>query len=317
MSQTPDWDSAWQGLEPKQPRSRRGCYPWALAAAALLTLAVLALAVFARQRGADDGGGLVLPGTVTPATVAPGETAAPGATATPGTGLAATATLPGELLTPSPPPETNVVAGRFAPILDGDPADWAGQPAYTSPYTVFTGDTWDGSDDLAATWQIGWDETFLYIAVSVADDVHSQSQTGNQAFRGDSVELQIDADRGGDLGPTLSTDDFQISLSPGDFGALQPSAWLFQGTAGGDMGDAPAGNLITVLARPTDGGYTLEAAIPWRDLNIAPTPGLVIGLAVNVNDNDHPGTAAQELMKSNLPGRRFGDPTTWGTLTLQ
>lgn len=317
MSQTPDWDSAWQGLEPKQPRPRRGCYTWALLAAALLTLAVLALAVFARQRDADDGTGLLLPGTDTPATAAPGETAAPGATATPGAGLAATATLPGEMLTPTPPPQADVVAARFAPILDGDPADWAGQPTYASPYTVFTGDTYDGSDDLAATWQVGWDETFLYFAFSVADDIHSQSQTGNQTFRGDSVELQIDADRRGDFGPALSGDDFQVSLSPGDLGALRPSAWLFQGTAGGDMGDAPAGNLITVLARPSAGGYTLEAAIPWRDLGITPAPGLVIGLAVNVNDNDHPGTAAQELMKSNAPGRRFGDPTTWGTLTLQ
>lgn len=83
------------------------------------------------------------------------------------------------------------------------------------------------------------------------------------------------------------------------------------------MVDAPAGHTITVAARPSADGYTLEAAIPWYDLGIAPAPDLVIGLAVNANDNDHPGTAAQELMKSNVPGRRFGDPTTWGTLTLQ
>jgi hypothetical protein len=61
----------------------------------------------------------------------------------------------------------------------------------------------------------------------------------------------------------------------------------------------------------------LEAAIPWRDLNLTPSSGLVIGLAVNVNDNDRPGSAVQEMMKSNMAGRRFGDPTTWGTLTLQ
>ena len=72
-----------------------------------------------------------------------------------------------------------------------------------------------------------------------------------------------------------------------------------------------------MAARPSVDGYTLEAAIPWVDLRLTPTPGLIIGLAVNANDNDRRGTAAQEVMTSNVPGRRFGDPTTWGTLTLQ
>jgi hypothetical protein len=296
-----------------------------MAAAVVLTLAVLALAVFARQRGTGNDTGLLLPGTDPAATAAPGEvTTDPGqATTAPGEatpavpGLAATATLPGEAATPTLPPASDVVAGRFAPILDGDPSDWTTLPFYTSPYTVFTGDGWDGSDDLAPTWWVGWDDVYLYFAFSVVDDSHVQTQSGSGAFRGDSLELQIDTDRAGDFGPTLSADDFQISLSPGDFGALPPSAWLFQGTAGGDMLDAPGGHTIVVAARPTADGYTLEAAIPWVDLGLTPSPGLVIGLAVNANDNDTPGTAAQELMKSNVPTRRFGDPTTWGTLTLQ
>ena len=318
MSGTPDWDNTWQGLEPQQPRSRRGCYGWGLAAAVVLTLAVLALAAFARQRATGDGSGLVLPGTDQPATAAPSEaTTAPNEATPPGPGLAATATLPGDAPTPTLPPASDVVAGRFEPILDGDPADWSGFPFYTSPYTVFTAEEWDGSDDLAATWWVTWDDVYLYFAFSVADEIHAQTQSGDLAFRGDSLELQIDTDRAGDFGPSLSPDDFQVSLSPGDFGALPPSAWLFQGTAGGDMLDAPAGHSIFVTARPTADGYTLEAAIPWSDLGIVPTPGLVIGLAVNANDNDRAGVAAQEMMKSNAPGRRFGDPTTWGTLTLQ
>jgi hypothetical protein len=164
---------------------------------------------------------------------------------------------------------------------------------------------------------VSWDDANLYLVVNVADDIHAQNQTGNQAFRGDSVELQIDTDRAGDYGPSLSPDDFQISLSPGDFAGLPPSAFRFQGTNGGDMLDAAAPHSIFVAARPSGAGYILEAAIPWRDLGLTPAAGLVIGLAVNVNDNDRPGTAAQEMMKSNAPNRRFADPTTWGTLTLQ
>ena len=101
------------------------------------------------------------------------------------------------------------------------------------------------------------------------------------------MELQIDTDRPGDFGPRLSSDDFQVSLSPGDFGALPPSAWLFQGTPGGDMLDAPAGHTIVVAARPTADGYTLEAAIPWTDLG--PRNGLRLKLRKTVRvQHAHP-----------------------------
>ena len=72
-----------------------------------------------------------------------------------------------------------------------------------------------------------------------------------------------------------------------------------------------------VAARQMAQGYHLEAAIPWQDLSLSPTPGLVIGLALNVNDNDTPGTAVQEVMKSHVATRAFQDPSSWGSLTLR
>ena len=317
-----EWDTAWQGMEPEQPRPKRGGLVIALAAAVFLSLGACALAYFVMQQRTTVEPGLTLPGDETATTVAAAGTEQPAAaTDTPaGLAVAATATLPGGFATPpQPPPASDVVAPRAAapPSLDGDASEWAGLPVYSSPYVVFTGDTWDGSDDLAASWQVSWDDANLYFIVNVADDIHAQNQTGNQAFRGDSIELQVDADRAGDYGPALSPDDFQLSLSPGDFGAIAPSAFRFQGTASGEMRDATAPHTIALTAIPTGAGYVLEATIPWRDLGLAPTPGLVIGLAVNVNDNDLPGTAAQEMMTSSAPNRRFADPTTWGTLTLQ
>jgi hypothetical protein len=311
-----DWDRSWQGLEPAQPRTNRTGLVVGLLAAAFMTLGICALGYFVlQQRAAGAEPGLTPPG--------PDETEpAVGEEATEegGAAVAPTVTLPGEFATPElPPPASDVVAPRAAAPLtiDGDPLDWAGLPSYSSPYIVFTDDAWDGSDDLAASWQVSWDDANLYFVANVADDTHAQNQTGNQTFRGDSIELQIDSDRAGDYGPSVSPDDYQIALSPGDFAGIPPSAFRFQGTNDDQMLDAPTPHSIIVFASSSGSGYALEAAIPWRDLGITPTPGLVIGLAVNVNDNDRPGTAAQEMMKSSTPERRFDDPTTWGTLTLQ
>lgn len=318
-----DWNTTWQGMEPEQPRTTRTALLVGLIAAAFLTLGVIVLGYFALQQRAPAEPGLTLPGeeqtdaAVGEATAQPVEAAM---TEESESSMAPTVTLPGAFVTPPlPPPASEVVAPRAvaAPTIDGDAVEWGSLPIYSSPYLVFTSNSWDGSDDLAASWQVSWDEANLYLVVNVADDIHAQNQTGNQTFRGDSVELQIDADRPGDFGPSVSLDDYQIALSPGDFAGIPPSAFLFQGTNNGEMRDAAAPHGITVAAISSGSGYVLEAAIPWRDLGLAPMPGLVIGLAVNVSDNDQPGAAAQEMMKSSAPNRRFGDPTTWGTLTLQ
>jgi hypothetical protein len=77
------------------------------------------------------------------------------------------------------------------------------------------------------------------------------------------------------------------------------------------------GHGIQVAALPSTTGYALEAAIPWSNLGINPQPGLQMGIALNVNDNDTPETAVQEVMKSQVASRRFGDPTSWGTIVLR
>jgi len=318
----PEWDQAWQGMEPEQPRPRRSIYWIALAAAIFLLLGASAIGYFVLQQRTMPEPGLSLSGeeTATPAGAGATEPGTAATDAAGGPSVAPTVTLPGDLATP---PQSSVALDAVAPrattqiMIDGDAAEWAGMPVFSSPHIVFTADSWDGSDDLAASWQMVWDDVALYLIVNVADDIHAQNQLGNQTFRGDSIELQIDADRAGDFGPSLGPDDFQITLSPGDFDNVPPSAFRFQGTSSGSMLDAPGQHSIVVVATPSDAGYLLEAAIPWRDLNITPSAGLVIGLAVNVNDNDRPGTAVQEMMKSSAPSRRFGDPTSWGTLTLE
>lgn len=233
--------------------------------------------------------------------------------------------LPPPVITVFPPSteEPGIVAADVTavdldtpPTVDGRLDEWAAVTPVLSAFPVYQDSAWDGTDDLTVTWRLGWDSQYLYFAVSVLDDIHAQSQTDEQIFRGDSVEVQIDADRAGDFGPELNADDFQLTFSPGDFNALPPAAHRWQGNAGQFIG--VAADHIIVEAVQTSEGYDLEAAVPWGELEISdPFSGLVVGVALNATDNDQPGEAIQEVYKSHVETRLYADPTSWGTLTLR
>lgn len=239
-------------------------------------------------------------------------TAAAGTTET-----AAPTPAAGGSATTAPTAQADFVASRLAqpPALDGSPADWPDGPAISSAFQVYARAGWDGSADLEATWRVGWDANNLYVLVTVVDERHVQTQTGNQMFRGDSVEIQIDTNPAANA-PQVNPSTFQLLLSPGNFADLAPSAFRFQGTGGGQILDA-TGHSIQVGAARTGEGYILEAAIPWRDLNFTPDEGELLGIALNANDNDRPDEAVQEVMMSSSPGRTLTDPRTWGTMVLE
>lgn len=335
MSYQPDeFEDTWADLVPEQPDSRERWPLWLAIGAIVLVLVCLCLAggYFVTQEFFPElvqrpdpliptlpATGTVESGEVTTPTtpVAPPPTVI--ISPSPSQELAPTATIVIEAPTEPVTNADDVVAIRLAapPTVDGNLDEWAGAPVFESAHLVYQFSGWDGTDDLTALWRLVWDISNLYIGVEVADDVHVQTQNGNQIFRGDSVDMQFDTNRAGDWGPELSPDDFQITFSPGDFATLPPSAFRFQGTANGQILDAPGGNNVSLKAQQTANGYRLEAAIPWSDLNLTPAEGLVIGLALNANDNDSPGTAVQEVMKSHIATRTLTDPTGWGTLTLQ
>lgn len=312
-SQQDEWDEEWTGLEPgRNGANSWGCWIGFVLLSFILLAICVAGAYLAWQR-LDfqlQPGPLLMPPTAVSSSEMTADAANLPVSETPS--FAPTVTLA------AAEANGNVEAGQlsFVPLLDGDLQEWSEVPAHESQYRVYNVPGWDGTDDVRAHWRLGWDEINLYVSVDVEDDTHVQTQTGNQIFKGDGVSLQIDSDRDADFGPGLNSDDFQINLSPGDFGGIPPSAFRFRGSNSGGASDAP-GHSVVIAARKTESGYTLEAAIPWQDLNINPAPGLVIGLALNVNDNDTPGTAEQEVMNSHVATRTFRDPTSWGTLTLR
>lgn len=241
----------------------------------------------------------------TPAPPTPTATAQPTATVTP-------------LPTPPPVSRADLRAAAWAtpPVFDGLVDEWRPIQGYTTPHITAQSGSWDGSRDVDAVWWLGWDAQFLYVAVAVVDNVHVQTQPAQFAYRGDSLELQIDTDRDGDFGPEVSADDFQYVISPGNFLADVPAgAYRFRGGGNLGMADYP-GTGATVQSRRTADGYTLEARIPWSDMGVRPQAGLTLGVALSLNDNDTLDSAEQEVMLSHVPARAWLDPTSWGTLTL-
>jgi hypothetical protein len=212
------------------------------------------------------------------------------------------------------PNESPAYAARLEtpPVVDGDISDWA-TVAFLVDRCTFGCSAWSGLDDAYATYQLGWDSAALYVAVKVADDAHVQLARGARLYRGDSIEVQFDANLRGDFSrTTLSGDDFQIGLSPGDLDGLAPEAyrWFPSGFAG------PVA-AITVRARETDTGYMLEARIPWSVFGATPRAGDLFGFVVSISDNDAAGTQQQQSLISSVSTRKLYDPTTWGTLVLE
>ena len=198
-----------------------------------------------------------------------------------------------------------------APTIDGDLGEWEGSPIAIDQ-NVYGAANWSGIEDSYGHFFAGWDDTALYLAVSVTDNTFVQVSTGRMMFKGDIIELQFDADLQGDFfSSRLSSDDYQIGLSPGNFGSIGTGAyrWYPIGLAGSAAG-------VTLEAVSTDQGYDLEAAIPWTLFAVVPEAGDSFGFALSISDNDLVGQAVQQSMVSTVKSRTLTNPTTWGTLVL-
>lgn len=242
--------------------------------------------------------------TPTPTAIPPTETASPTATST--TAPAATGL---------PQRSAGSVSAAYlssAPTIDGDWGEWT-SAAYPMRSVVFGAGSWQNADDLEGSYRIGWDSTYLYIAVKVLDDVYKQGASGADIYKGDSIEILLDTNLYGDFYyNVLSPDDYQLGISPGRpdvNGDREAYLWFPQNIAGS--------RAFTIGAVQSDGLYRLEAAIPWSLFGVTPYAGQHFGFAISVSDNDDTSQNVQQSMISNIGTRRLTQPTTWGELILK
>lgn len=239
-------------------------------------------------------------------------TAAPAATATSVAIATATKIPPSATPVTRPGPAIKAAYLATAPKIDGDWGEWK-TDAYPARFVVFGAGNWKNADDLEGSFRVGWDNTYLYVAAKVLDDSYVQIASGDEIYKGDSIEILFDSDLWGDFAVrSLSNDDYQIGISPGnDEIGGQTSAYLWYPSG-------KAGNLsdVKIAAVSSLGVYRVEFAIPWKTLGVNPASGSQFGFGFSVSDNDKSGTKEQQSMVSNLKDRNFLDPGTWGILTL-
>lgn len=233
-------------------------------------------------------------------------------TVPPATIINASATPSGPRVRPNGP-TIHAARALTTIVIDGNLGEWAALPNIIDT-AVYQPVHWAGPADQSAVFALAWDDGNLYLAAHITDDVHVQTQLGELIFEGDSLEVLLDADLAGDFDTTtLSGDDFQLGLTPGENKIGGPDAYLwFPHSAAG----RPANVTVAAYQDETGTGYYLEAAIPWALFNASPAAKQTYGFALSASDNDTPDTAEQQSMISTSPVRRLANPTTWGTLML-
>lgn len=244
---------------------------------------------------------------------------------TPADGRATPTLAPTSTLRPTETPPAGAPVADFsllyvppdeAPALAVDDPFWETQEGIALTHIVEQAATWDNTLDISAVWKLAYDDGNLYGHVTVVDDVIAQTQPPRFAYRGDSVELEIATV--GALGERATPTDYQYILSPGNFSDLPPGAFRFSGKDNTGVMVDDWGTNAQVVARRTPDGYVLAFQIPLFDMRVyqPPSAGVQIRVALNINDNDDPAIAKQELMLSNVPTRRWSQPSSWGTVTF-
>ena len=148
--------------------------------------------------------------------------------------------------------------------------DWHIQP--TNQLRNIVGGSISGGQDLAATWQTSWDNKHLHIRVDTTDDRFVKDSAA--PWSDDSIEVFVDAD--GSRGTSFDgRNDFHFIFRWSDNQVNLSKSSPRRANLG----------VIQSMTR-NHKGYTLETSIPWTTLGVHPQKGAIIGLEVQVNDDD-------------------------------
>lgn len=202
------------------------------------------------------------------------------------------------------------------PAIDGRLDDWQGNMSTVidSVYQVERISPWTPGD-ISARMGVQWDDTNLYMAVEVTDDVQDQQQTvSGNLWNGDSIQIAID--------PTSETipglkgySEFGFALNHS--GNVLKHRWTApRGRTTGEFANAKCEIIRDDAQKKT----FYEISIPWSELipegGSVPVKGNILGIAAVINDMDQDG-AIRGWIKYMEGISTSKDPSQFGKLILE
>jgi hypothetical protein len=206
-------------------------------------------------------------------------------------------------------------------VIDGKLGDWdeRGTTAVTA-HGKPERKVWRDQADLSATLRLRWDKKHLYLAANVYDNVLQRRAPAGKSYQSDGIELFLGLD-GQSKATALKLEnvtgkrgryDYQILLAPGMTSGLYPHA-----TAWNCNLKSPAG--MSVASTEFDGGYTIEAAIPWQELkkDFIPVKGMNMLFTYQIADTDSKQHPTQKKIYWAGDDSNFRSSQNWGGLVLR
>ncbi len=204
---------------------------------------------------------------------------------------------PASMQSEAPDPNQPVIALR--PVQDSsDPFTLEHPIAFNQ---VLEGKDWN-KKDFYGRWQVHWDAHYLYLAVKVMDDRVMHDSTA--ATDDDSVELFISNQAQRD-----ATMDGKTAFH-----------LVFSATHAVQLGEHSAPLSDTALRqihsdfRTEKDGYTCAVRVPWQILGVRPHIRQIIGMEVQINDDDDGGARDKRLGWFAQQNQAATNPSLWANV---
>jgi hypothetical protein len=196
------------------------------------------------------------------------------------------------------------------PVIDGSIQEWDKFESFSDFVPTIRKEYYTSHADISGTFYSCWDDDNFYFAVQVVDDVFNQKYTGNQLNKGDSITIVFDTELEEDMQISFySGDDYRIDFSPGNFSDIFAESFMYWPF------NAPPRGVTIASTRLANGGYLIEASIPWYNFtNYIPNDEDVLGFTVSILDTDN--LEINDLAISSSKVFEFNNVSTLGAIAL-
>jgi predicted O-methyltransferase YrrM len=160
--------------------------------------------------------------------------------------------------------------------VDGSAEDWGTQGFRVEILAGPDGQTLP-VDDFDTKFRLAWDQQGLYVLAVVQDDIAVEHENLSRLWRTDCVEFFVSESVG-------STNRYQVVIASGadpQFKTVRQKIYDWR---------LPRYKTSELAARSgsrvLEGGYVIEALLPWKNLGVKPNTGTEIGFQFVANDDD-------------------------------